>query len=347
MQKIPYDITFHPSWWHKNAGISFGRPFFEDAGVRLQSDVKMRRTLYEHFGEFGLGEKDPAPRPILGSDMLACGYLHSELLGCPVQYSDGDSPQVQSLQMTLEDAEKLELPRLSEHPLWQNQLRQMEALYEQFGAVIPSVNLMGIQNIAFDLLGAELYTAYYEEPDIIHGLLEKITDMSIEIGLAFQRYSRAISAGVTGIVSKTVPGQYLTSNCTVDLISRDFYEEFLLPCDNRLADALGDFGIHHCGGHMERVAQGYAKVRDLCFAEVGYGSDIAQVRAALPGVYLNLRYSPVKLGTATESEMAAEITGMIEQSGNRLTSISCVGIDSRVSDSQIKTFLKVCQDLQR
>lgn len=56
---MKYDITFHPSWWHKNAGVDFTQDFFDDPEYRMDCDVRMRKTLYEHFGEFGIGEKDP------------------------------------------------------------------------------------------------------------------------------------------------------------------------------------------------------------------------------------------------------------------------------------------------
>ena len=94
MNKIPYDITFHPTWWHENAGIDFSQPFFDDYRVRMESDVKMRRTMYEHFGAYGIGEKDPQPRPLLGTDLLAAGYLYSELMGCDIVYQPDNSPQV-------------------------------------------------------------------------------------------------------------------------------------------------------------------------------------------------------------------------------------------------------------
>ena len=32
---IKYDITFHPSWWHQNAGIDFSQPFFDDPEYRM------------------------------------------------------------------------------------------------------------------------------------------------------------------------------------------------------------------------------------------------------------------------------------------------------------------------
>ena len=67
------DITFHPSWWNKHTGIEFDEKFWFDAAYRVEADRQMRRTLYERFGDFGLGERDPAARPILFSDLLACG----------------------------------------------------------------------------------------------------------------------------------------------------------------------------------------------------------------------------------------------------------------------------------
>ena len=33
---MQYDITFHPSWWHKNVGICFSQEFFDDPGYRMR-----------------------------------------------------------------------------------------------------------------------------------------------------------------------------------------------------------------------------------------------------------------------------------------------------------------------
>ena len=54
MKKIPYDITFHPSWWHRHAGVDFDEPFFFDPDVRTEADIRMRRTLWEYFGDYGI-----------------------------------------------------------------------------------------------------------------------------------------------------------------------------------------------------------------------------------------------------------------------------------------------------
>ncbi len=341
-----YDITFHPSWWHKNAGIDFSQRFFDDAAYRVQCDVEMRRCLYEHFGDWGIGEADPVERPILGTDLLAAGHLHSALMGCEVIYAPDDAPQVVCRHLDVDGIADLKAPDLDAHPLWQTVEAQIKWLEGRFGRVEPCVNLMGVQNIALDLMGEALMTAYYTDPDAIHALLDTITKLSIDVGTRLRRLSDDISGGVTAIVRKVRPDCYLGSNCSVEMISQATYEAFLLETDQRLADAFGPFGVHHCGGTMEHVVGGYAKIRNLVFAEVGAGSDLANVRAVLPDIPLNARYSPAKLMVQSQTEIEAGVQSLYEagqaQGGGRL-SISCVGIDYQVSDDAIQAFLSACR----
>ena len=170
---MKYDITFHPKWWHKNAGVDFSEPFFTDAKYRLECDVKMRKTLYEHFGKYGVGEKNPSARPILGTDLLAAGYLHSGMMGCNVQFSKDDSPQVICAKIPADDIEYFKLPKLKDNLSFQNLKRQVDFFKTKFGYVLPCVNLMGVQNIAMDLMGEELFLAYYTNPDQVQKTFTK------------------------------------------------------------------------------------------------------------------------------------------------------------------------------
>lgn len=345
---MKYDVTFHPSWWHKNVGIDFTQDFFDDPEYRMDCDVRMRRALYDHFGAYGLGEKDPQKRPLLGTDLLAAGYLHSQIMGCDIIYQADNSPQVVCKKIDAEEIAGIHAPKLEESPVWQATQKQIDYLLEKYGRVEPYVNLMGIQNIALDLLGEDIFMAYYDEEEEVSRLLGEITDLSIEIGQRFRRLSDDISGGVTAIVRQTVPECYLTSNCSVEMVSNAQYEEFLLQWDQKLADAFGSFGIHHCGQSMEHVVEGYAKVRGLTFAEVGAGSDIAAVRAALPDIHLNARVSPVSLMTMDDRQIEELVRSLYENGkaadGEKL-SISCVGIDKDVTDERICAFLKACAAL--
>lgn len=345
---MKYDITFHPSWWHENAGIDFTQQFFDDPEYRMEADIKMRRTLYEHFGDLGIGEKDPQKRPLLGTDLLAAGYLLSELMGCGIRYQADNSPQVECMDLDEDSIDKIQVPDLDTSEVWQRTQKQIDYLLEKYGHVETYVNLQGIQNIAMDIMGQELMVSYYTAPEEINGLLEKITKMSIEVGKRFKALSNDVSGGVTAIVRQTVPECYLTSNCSVEMISNDLYEEFLLKYDQELADAFGNFGIHHCGKSMEHVVEGYSKVKGLTFAEVGAFSDIKTVRSHLPGIFLNARYSPVRLMNASKEDIFSEVKYLAEngQENGQKISVSCVGIDNHVSDTQIRYFLEACRSVE-
>lgn len=340
---IPADITFHPGWWHRHAGISFDRRFFDDPAVRLDADVRMRRVLFQKFGQFGLGQEHPEPRPILGSDLIASGYLHAMLLGCEVSFADGNPPEVLCANLPDGAVWELQPPSLDKSPLWQAVERQIDWLIREFGYVLPCINLMGVQNVALDLRGQQLFMDYYENPDLARHLLTVCTDTILAVGWRLRSLGKHISGGVTAIVDRVAPKVYLTSNCSVEMVSRPVYEEFLLSHDRQLADAFRPFGIHHCGQTMEHVSLGYAQVEGLAFAEVGAGSDLQAVRRHLPGIRLNARVSPVWLAGASREEIQSAVQALASAGGPpKLLSISCVGIDGSVGDGQIQHFLHAC-----
>ena len=337
-----FDITFHPGWWYKNAGISFDRRFFDDCVYRVEADMCMRRVL---FDKFGLGEENPVSRPILGSDLIAAGYIFSEMLGCQINYSENSSPKVIREEIGFADLDTLSKVTLETSPQWERVEEQIVFLLKEYGAVIPCINLMGIQNIALDLRGQQIFMDYYDEPSFVHELFSIITHLMISAGKRLKILSKNVSAGVTAIVGKTVQDVFLTSNCSVDMVSLKTYSEFLLPYDNMLAESFSPFGIHHCGGHMERIAPGYALVKNLKFAEVGAGSDLTSVARMLQkDVMINARYSPVKLAKVSKDELEKDLESYAEAVGDtKRLSVSCVGIDANVSDKQVSLFLDTCQ----
>lgn len=345
---MKYDITFHPSWWHEYAGVNFTQEFFDDPEYRMECDIRMRKTLYEHFGEYGIGEKDPQKRPLLGTDLLAAGYLLSEIMGCGIRYEPDNSPQVICRNLDEDSIGDIKAPDLDSNEVWGRTQKQIDYLKSNYGHVETYINLMGIQNIAMDLMGQEIMLAYYTAPEEVDVLLAEITKLSIDVGKRFKALSNDISGGVTAIVRQTKPETYLTSNCSVEMISNELYEKFLLKYDQQLADAFGSFAVHHCGKSMEHVVDGYSKIRGLDFAEVGAFSDLKTVRAKLPGVFLNARYSPVRLMKATDSEIHEEVEALARdgQENGQNISISCVGIDKNVPDAQIISFLDACRGVK-
>jgi len=338
------EIVFHPSWWYKHTGVEFDEKFFFDAKYRVEADVKMRRTLYEYFGEFGIGEKDPKPRPILFSDLLACGFLYSQILGCEVLFKKDDAPSVIAANMTNEQIAELKAPDLNSHPLWQRVQDQIDYFMQEFGYVESAINLMGIQNIALDLRGQDLFIDYYEDTELLHHLYDVITELSLDIGRRLYAVSKTVSGGVTPIVKQVSPSVYLTSNCSVTMISNDLYCEHLLDYDRRLASEFTCFGIHHCGSNMENVIDGYLKVPNLKFLEIGAGSDLSAIAKKIEGrdILSCIRYSPVDLKTDTADQIKHKSECAIKAFGSDDNlCFSCVGIDSETETEKVKEYLAV------
>ena len=341
------DVTFHPSWWNRYAGIEFDEKFFFDAALRVEKDRDMRRALFEHFGDYGIGEKDPLPRPILFSDLIACGFLYSQLLGCEVKFSGADAPQVLCASLTDEAAFSLKAPRLDTNALWRDVEKQIEYLQNRFGGVISAINLQGIQNIALDLRGQDLFMDYYDEPSLAHNLLSAATELSLEIGKRLYAVSESVSGGVTSIIKQACPGVYLTSNCSVTMISNGMYCDYLLRYDTLLAEAFTDFGIHHCGSNMENVIEGYLKVPNLRFIEIGAGSDLNKIAGALRAhgredIVSCIRYSPVRLKDANAEQIRQDTMNAIDAFGSdENLCFSCVGIDADVDNERVKDYLSV------
>lgn len=339
------DITFHPSWWYKHTGVEFDEKFWFDANYRTEADIVMRRKLFEYFGDFGIGEANPSPRPILFSDLLACGFLYSQILGCEIQFSKDDAPQVLPAKLTEDQIRSLQVPDLDRHPVWQKVQRQIDVYMEKFGYVESAINLMGIQNIALDLWGEELFLDYYgDESDLHPHLLDVITELSLDIGNRLYAVSDVVSGGVTSIVKQSVPQVYLTSNCSVTMISNDLYCEKLLPHDVRLAKAFPCFGIHHCGSNMENVIDGYLQVPNLKFLEIGAGSDLAKIAKAIGDrdIISCIRYSPVALKTDTADIVREKTEDAIRAFGSdKNLCFSCVGIDKDTDVEKVRQYLHV------
>jgi uroporphyrinogen-III decarboxylase len=127
------------------------------------------------------------------------------------------------------------------------------------------------------------------------------------------------------------------------MISPKSYREMHLPVEQRMAERIQPFGIHHCGNNLHRVAPAYAEL-PACYFEVGWGSDAAASREALPDAFLNLRLDPVRMLQRTPQEIAEDTerlllaAGPLEQAG-----VCCINMDYGTPDDNIFAMVEVVQ----
>jgi hypothetical protein len=305
----------------------------------------MEQVAYERWGRFGQGKDRDRDMPWLGAVHLAAGFLLSEMLGCEVEYRADAPPQVRPKgqdNLTVDEQAAFTSPAF----------RRLETLASQLasshGHLAGDVNWGGILNLALDLRGQELFMDIADQPERVSAFFGQISRI-IERFVDFVESSTG-SSSIS--VNRTVlhrPGAvFLHSECTHTMISREHYEEFLLPFDAAWSRRHQPFGIHYCGPDPHRFAASYAKVPRLDFLDVGWGGDLRVLREHLPHTFLNIRLSPVELVNQTPEQVRNTVRRLVADSGNpALTGICCINLDQRVSDAQVAAIFEATAELRR
>lgn len=341
---LPVNIVLAPSWWNAHAGISFDEDFFYHPLKRVEAEQKMEQTLYRHWGEFGIGEKNPESKPVIGAVHLAAGFLIQEMTGCRVDYSEDAPPQV--IPAKREDLSiDHESPFAS--PAFRRFEKMLESLKTQYGYLTGDVNWSGVLNLGLDLRGESLFMDMFDQPGQVLAFFNQIQQILSTFTSYIYKCTGSTSISVNRVVGDLRKPIFLHSECTHTMISEADYRKFLLPIDIQWSQSLPSYGIHHCGPDAHRFAACYGEIPYLDFLDVGWGSDVKTLRHYLPNTFLNIRLSPVEILRQTEQEIHDTICRLVLESGKpELTGVCCINMDKDVEDSKISTIFRTARELR-
>ena len=327
---IPLGVGFYPDWFNKHYGVSFDRQYYFDPETRIEARMEIDRRLYERFGDVGLGDKDPKPKPLITFGMV----MLPAIFGCEIVFESDALPWAMPLNLSDDDVMKLEVPDIFNTSPMTDMIKQIEYLQDKYGKVVGDINITGVQNLALKIRGEQFYIDYFENPEICHHLLKICTDSIIRL---FQYVYKITGTGAIDVTPMCDPKLFVIPNCTVEQISLETYEEFVLDYDNQIADACHPLGVHHCGS-VNQVLDGYAKIRHLEFVEMGFGSDVRRAREVFgPRVAVNSRINPVLMKNGTTEEVAAEVRSLIDQGAPLHNfSIDTVGLTYGTPDENVR-----------
>ncbi len=344
---IPIELIFNPNWWHQTAGISFDEPFYMDLGQRIKNDLTMRRILHQRFGEIGMGEPDPQPRPVIGSLYVAGGFVIPALLGSDIIFKPDAAPQPRAIELTTNQIESLEKPDF--HYLWpmKDLIVQMDALEAEYGYLVGDLNTDGLLNTAYHLYGQELFVDFYTAPQRVKILLEMIGELIIDVAEYVRSRTGSPSISVNRMAARYDPRLFLHANCSVQMISPNSYYEMHLPIEQKMSARIQPFGIHHCGDNLHKIAPFYAEL-PLVFVDVGWGSDVALCRQALPKTFFNLRLNPVRMLACTPDEIAADTDQLLKAAASlENVGVCCINMDDGTPDENIFAMAQVVERYRR
>jgi hypothetical protein len=335
---LPVDVVFHPNWWHKNYGLTFDYDFFYQPERRVWQEQRMRQLLYERFGEVGLGQKDAPRRPIIGPILMGSAYLVQEILGCEVKYQEDGNPWVLPRHLTETEVWALQPPDdIDATPSMRQVLALMAALEAEFGHLQGDVPLHSVVNIAIDLRGQQYFIDLVDNPPLAAHLHRVIARTIAAVAGRIKPRTGSVAISINRTIASFNPGIFTIPNCSLQMISPAMYEEFLLEHDTWLGQQLPPVGFHHCGSNAHLFAPLYARAGAV-YLDVGWGSDVAACRQALPQAWLGLRLNPVRMLTATPAQAVADVESLLSAHGQPWDNVAvcCINMDYGTPDEAIR-----------
>lgn len=344
---LPFELVFMPSWWHKHYGIIFDERFYLDKETRIRNEQSMNRALAERFGEMGLGQRDFGRRPVIGSQHVAGGFVMPALMGCQIEFTPDRSPAALDAHLADEAILGLEVPDPRTTWPMNKLLADMDELEADFGQVEGDFDLDGVFNLALSLRGQQLFLDFGENPALARRLIDVCARALLAVAECVKPRTGTLAIATNRMITHVDETLFLHSNCAVQMVSPDTYRDFLLAPELYLAERLQPYGIHHCGTNLHRHAPVYAQVPAIYY-DVGWGSDVAAARRALPDAFFSLRLSPVRMLSATPNDMAADVEQLLRSCPHlERAGVCCINLDADTPDENVWAMFAVVQRYRR
>ena len=176
--------------------------------------------------------------------------VYAQAFGCPFEWNDTDAPWTRPIVSDIEGLKRLEKPDIYKSDMLKMVLETTEYFDRQTGGEIyiaptdtqgPLSNMSLICDVTWMLMEA------WDYPDEFHRVLGLVTDLIIEFSLEQHKFCSKPAVPGHTMWSPTSFSGISLSNDMLALVGSDFYREFGLPYDQKIADALGGVGVHSCG----------------------------------------------------------------------------------------------------
>jgi len=221
-------------------GVEVG-DYFENPRTQLEQQLLNHKWLIENMvDDRSIDEGQLIVAPDLQT--IRGGYF-----GIAVDWFGGTDPVAVPLLHEPKDVERLVIPDVRTN-LYGRKIEWFEAMQRMAGEYRVMLNdePLGVKASvsgaggpfpdAYALAGQNLFLWAYEAPDVVHGLMEKVTTAFIN----YERYTRDLTAR---------PHRHLGLGCdAAEMLSEQMYRRFVLPYYLRCYDAFpGRRGLHMCG----------------------------------------------------------------------------------------------------
>jgi hypothetical protein len=323
MDNIVIVTGFMPAWWENEYRITFGRSFHLDPETHRGTLVKMESILKERFGDL--------PNFLTVSD-----YSHSY----PVERRYGDGfipalfdgevffddasghPYAYPFELTGEQARELSIPDVKNHPVIKSLFDEGKGGFEK---TTGEQGFEGVINIAYKLLGEEMFIYMSQNPDLVHHVFEVVWHTINSAVHTVRKWQDPL---------REKPTYFVQCDCLINMISSRMYREQLLEFEKKFTKSFDIYGIHTCNWTVDPYLDAIAEVDDLGYLDMGPESNLDLVHRLFPDLRPTVFFPPERFKSLEVGQIRMEISEL----GKRIHKgyILLSDLEAGTEDSQIR-----------
>lgn len=329
-------MSFTTNWFSKRIGIDFSEAYHVDPVFRFDSILKMKNYIKDTFPRIpyfrehdadGYEQECATISGVFGVCLVAIVY------GMEIVYSKNDWPSINpASHLSIEEIKNLKPLDLENNPVVEQLFRQMDIINENWGKIDGYMNYQGVLNNAFKIRGTEILMDMVDDPGMCRHLFAHITDTMKNLILMVQRRQRASGFFIDSMS---------TSNCVVNMISPESYNEFILPHDIELSETFKDFGIHSCNWVIDPYIDLFNKVRNLSYIDFGFSSDLVKVKKIFGDATREVFYNPAYLVSKTDEQVRNDVKKIFSELAP--CELCLPDIDVYLPDEKLIDFVEMAQ----
>jgi len=138
------------------------------------------------------------------------------------------------------------------------------------------------------LWGSDMFYVFYDDPDLLHALLERVTDT---IGRFIRKWQQYIpdEDGLVSYFGRLAKGNIVIRNDSAMNLSPELFSEFIQPYDTKLLATLGGGAVHFCGtgDHFVNLLAQTPLLSSVDMSQP-HLNDMEKILSALPDQGINL-----------------------------------------------------------
>jgi hypothetical protein len=326
------EIGFTPKWYHQAIGIDFGEKWHTNPAYRKQSLTEMRIEIDHRFPGNQIGKHKNGIPDLLTGLFGACSI--AAIYGVPIRFEADQWPVSEHVHISDEEMENLQPPDLSVNPFFQKIMEQVDWIARNEGKVYGFMNWQGVLNNAQRIRGPEIFMDFYMNPGGVKNLLGCVCITMIEAAKILQQKQRDSGIDFTF---------FTVSNCLVNMLSPELYNEFILPFDQKIASVFETIGIHNCAWSATPYLGDYAKVPKVGYIDMGMDSDLETAKTLFSETRRSIMYTPMDVASKTTGQIKDDLEFIAAKYGP--CDIVAADVEFGTPDKKVMELIKICNNI--